>query len=75
MKKVFEAIWAYLKDWRNWLSHGLVGIGILVVGLLLPIKPIYRMILLFLIIGFNIVRMKLSEKKAKETQRVEVTKD
>ncbi len=75
MKKIFEAIWVYLKDWRNWLSHGLVGVGILVVGLLLPVKPIYRIILLFLIIGFNIVRMKLSEKKVEETQRVEVTKD
>ena len=75
MKKVFEAIWAYLKDWRNWLSHGLVGVGILVVGLLLPVKPIYRIILLFLIIGFNIVRMKLSEKNAEETQVLERIND
>ncbi len=62
MKKVLESIWAYLKDWRNWLSHGLVGVVILAVGLLLPVKPIYRIIILFLIIGFNIIRMKVSEK-------------
>ncbi len=75
MKKVFEPIWAYLKDWRNWLSHGLVGVGILAVGLLLPVKPIYRIIILFLIIGFNITRMKLSEKKAEETQVLERIND
>ena len=72
MKKVLESIWAYLKDWRNWLSHGLVGVGILAVGLLLPVKPVYRIIILFLIIGFNIIRMKLSEKKEYEAQAVEV---
>lgn len=68
MKKVFEAIWVYLKDWRNWLSHGLVGLGILAVGLFLPVEPIYRVFILLLIIGFNILRMKLSEKKANEIQ-------
>ncbi len=75
MKKVLKSIWAYLKDWRNWLSHGLVGVGILAVGLLLPVKPIYRIILLFLIIGFNITRMKLSEKKEEETQVLEENND
>lgn len=75
MKKVLKSIWAYLKDWRNWLSHGLVGVGILAVGLLLPVKPIYRIILLFLIIGFNITRMKLSEKKEEETQVLEEHND
>jgi len=73
MMKVLESIWTYLKDWRNWLSHGLVGVGILAVGLLLPVKPIYRIIILFIIIGFNIIRMKLSEKKAKETQALKST--
>ena len=68
MKKILESIWIYLKDWRNWLSHGLVGVGILAVGLFLPVKPIYRIIILIIIIGFNIARMKLSEKKADESQ-------
>ena len=66
MKNIFEPILAYLKDWRNWLSHGLVGVGILAVGLFLPVKPVYRIIILVLIIGFNIARMKLSEKKSTE---------
>ncbi len=71
MKKVLESILAYLKDWRNWLSHGLVGVGILAVGLLLPVKPIYRIIILILIIAFNITRMKLSKKKENEAQPIE----
>ena len=75
MEKTLQSIWTYLKDWRNWLSHGLVGVGILAVGLFLPVKPIYRIIILFLIISFNIVRMKLSEKKAKEAQVVEISND
>ena len=66
MKKALNGIWNYLKDWRNLLSHALVGVGILAVGLLLPVKPVYRIILLILIIGFNIARMKFSEKKEKE---------
>ena len=66
MKNIFEPILAYLKDWRNWLSHGLVGVGILAVGLFLPVKPVYRIIILVLIIGFNIARLQLSEKSEKE---------
>jgi len=64
MKKVFEAVWNYLKDWKNLLSHSIVGILILVVGLLLPISPVYRIGVLFLIIALNIFRMRLSGKKA-----------
>jgi len=63
MKKVFGAIWIYLKDWRNLLSHALVGFAILAVGLFLPVQPVYRVVILLLIVGFNLVRMKLTEKK------------
>jgi hypothetical protein len=64
MKKVFEAVWNYLKDWKNLLSHAIVGVFILVVGLLLPILPVYRIGILLLIVALNIFRMRLSEKKA-----------
>ena len=61
MEKVLASSWAYLKDWRNWLSHGLVGLGQKVPDGYIC-GPIYRIIILILIIGFNITRMKLSEK-------------
>ena len=65
LNKTLNAIWTYLKDWKNLLAHALVGLLILAIGLALPIKPIYRIILLVVVIVLNTVRMKLSEKKRK----------
>ena len=42
MKKAFEAVINYLKDWKNLLAHAIVGVLILAVGLFLPVPPIYR---------------------------------
>jgi len=61
--KTLNAVWTYLKDWKNLLAHTLVGLLILAIGLALPIKPIYRIILLVVVIVLNTVRMKFSEKK------------
>ncbi len=61
--KTFNAVWTYLKDWKNLLAHTLVGLLILAIGLALPIKPIYRIILLVVVIVLNTARMKLSGKK------------
>ncbi len=63
MKKVFEAVLNYLKDWKNLLSHAVIGVLILVVGLSLPILPIYRIGILVLIVALNVFRMRLSEKE------------
>lgn len=63
LKKIFESIWKYLKDWKNLLAHTVVGLLILAVGLMLPVAPIYRIIILVIVIALNITRMKLSEKK------------
>ncbi len=63
MKKVIEAVWNYLKDWKNLLSHAIVGVLIVVVGLTLPIEPVYRIGILFLIVALNIFRMRLTRKK------------
>ena len=64
MKKVLSFIWAYVKDWKNLLAHSIVGVLILAVGLFLPVKPLYRVILLVVIIVLNTLRMKRSEKMA-----------
>ena len=68
LKKVLEAIWNYLKDWKNLLPHAIVGILILVVGLALPILPVYRIGILLLVVALNILRMRLSEKKEQELE-------
>jgi len=67
-----NAVWTYLKDWKNLLAHAVVGMLILSIGLALPIKPIYRIILLVIVIVLNTARMKLSEKRSKEKVNINI---
>ena len=62
LNKTFNTIWKYLKDWKNLLAHTIVGLLILAIEPVLPIAPIYRIILLLIVIVLNTVRMRLSEK-------------
>ena len=55
--KIINAIWSYLKDWKNLLVHALIGVAILLAAFVIPVKPIYRIIILLAAIGFNIIRM------------------
>ena len=68
--KLLNTIWTYLKDWKNLLSHAIVGVLILVIGLVLPIAPVYRIILLVVVILLNSLRMKFSDKKKEEVVKV-----
>jgi len=61
--KIIRLIWEYLKDWKNWVTHTLTGIAILLVALYLPVKLVYRMAILLLVVVFNVVRMKRAKKK------------
>ena len=61
--KILKYIWAYLKDWKNWLTHSIIGVLILLVAFYLPVKPIYRVIILALVVSFNILRMRLAKAK------------
>lgn len=70
MKKVLSAIIAYLKDWKNWLVHSIIGITILLVAFFLPVRPVYRILILVVVVGFNVLRMKLEKKRvAKKDER------
>jgi len=53
----------YLSDWRNWLTHGLVGIGLLLLAILAPVKVWIKIIVMLCVIAFNCVRMSLKKKK------------
>ena len=64
LNKTLNAIWTYLKDWKNLLAHTIVGLLILAIGLALPVAPIYRIIILVFVILLNVARMKYSEKRA-----------
>ncbi len=63
MKKVLSAIWNYLKDWKNLLVHAVIGTGILLIAFFLPVKPLYRIPVLIVVIGLNILRMRLEKRR------------
>ena len=60
--KILKAVWNYLKDWKNLLTHGLVGVAILLVALVIPLAPVYRILFLVVVVGFNIIRMNHAKK-------------
>jgi diacylglycerol kinase len=66
LNKTLQAIWTSLKDWKNLLAHTIVGLLILAIGLALPIRPIYRIILLVVVTVLNTTRMKFSKRIAQE---------
>ncbi len=55
--KIINGIWNYLKDWKNLLVHALIGVAILLAAFVIPVKPIYRILILLVVIGFNLIRM------------------
>jgi hypothetical protein len=60
--KVLNAVWNYLKDWRNLLTHGLIGVAIVIVALVIPIAPIYRLAFLVLAVGLNLIRINRAKR-------------
>lgn len=60
--KILNAVWCYLKDWKNLLTHGMIGILILLAALVIPVAPIYRACILVIVVLFNVIRMKHSKK-------------
>ncbi|MEI7595276.1 MAG: hypothetical protein WCK02_05965 [Bacteroidota bacterium] len=60
--KILKWLWTYLKDWKNILAHSIVGVLILLIAFFLPVKPIYRIGILVLVVAFNVIRMKLAKK-------------
>ena len=66
--KVLNAIWNYLKDWKNLVAHSLIGIGILLVAFYIPVAPIYRVLLLVAVVAFNPIRMNHSKRFLKKEE-------
>lgn len=60
--EILNAIWNYLKDWKNLLTHSLVGVGILLIAFFIPVSPIYRVLFLVVVIAFNLIRMNHSKR-------------
>ena len=60
--KIFDALKIYLTDWKNLLTHGIVGVILLYCLLFAPIAWYWRIILFIIVIVFNILRMKYAKK-------------
>ncbi|MDI6702473.1 putative protein {ECO:0000313/EMBL:AAB84660,1} [Methanothermobacter wolfeii] len=56
--KILGGIKAYLTDWKNLLTHTLVGVMILAIAVYAPVSPYLRMGFVGCVVGFNVVRMK-----------------
>ena len=56
--KILNALKIYLTDWKNLLTHGIVGVILIYCLLFAPVAWYWRVILLVLVIAFNVVRMK-----------------
>ena len=61
--RIFDALKTYLTDWKNLLTHGIVGVILLYCLLFAPIAWYWRIILFIIVIVFNILRMKYTKKK------------
>jgi len=60
--KIITAVWKYLKDWKNLLSHSIVGVFNVLVAFVLPIPVVYRILILVAVIILNVVRMNITQK-------------
>jgi hypothetical protein len=58
MNRILEGIKAYLTDWKNLLTHTVVGISILLIALFAPVSPYMRLGFVLVVVGFNVVRMR-----------------
>jgi hypothetical protein len=54
---------AYLSDWKNLLSHALVGIALVAVPLILPLPPAGRIGVFAAIVCLNLLRTRWDKKR------------
>jgi len=54
----------YLSDWKNLLAHGLVGVALVTIPLVLPLPPAGRILVFVLIVALNLLRMKIEKRMA-----------
>ena len=68
MKKTLLVIASYVKDWKNWMSHAVVGLGLLAVALFLPVAWYYRISIFIAIVILNALRMRHERMKQRTEQ-------
>lgn len=61
--KIADVLKMYLTDWKNLLTHGIVGVILLYCLLFAPIAWYWRVLILIFVIAFKVVRMRYSKNK------------
>ena len=61
--KLLRALAAYLSNWKNLLAHAVVGVVILLVALLLPVRWYVRVAILVAVVLLNLGRMSLERRR------------
>lgn len=68
--KIIASVWNYLTNWKNLLTHGIIGVAIVAAALVVPVAPAYRVLILVVVIAFNLIRMNHSKKvRVKESDK------
>lgn len=63
MGSVFRGAKAYLSDWRNWVTHGLVGLGFLALAIWAPVDWRIKLVVIAIVVTFNVIRMRRAAAK------------
>ncbi len=54
---------AYLSDWKNWLTHGLIGIGFLALAIWAPVELWIKLVVIACVVCFNVARMRRKSRR------------
>lgn len=63
IKTIFKAIGSYLGNWKNLLTHAVIGLALLLFALKAPLPALWRMVVLLAVIVLNILRSRHERKK------------
>jgi hypothetical protein len=62
---------AYLSNWKNLLSHALVGIALVAIPLILPLPAIGRVGVFVAIVVLNLMRMRWDRRRKAAAAAIE----
>lgn len=69
---ILNGIKNYLMDWRNLLSHSIMGIFFLAAAIWVPIDIKFKLIIIAILVSYNIWRMNSKKKKKEEETKNEL---
>jgi hypothetical protein len=69
VSRLIASLVEYLSDWKNLLAHALIGVGILVVALWLPVSATLRALILVVVIVANIFRMRYEDRHTEQEEQ------